>query len=158
MMKVFCVSFLIFNLSAAVASTEKLPIPRFVSLRSNKVNSHVGPGPSFPVDWTYLRQHFPVEIIAEFDTWRQIRDTEGSTGWIHKSLLCGKRTAIVQGKRRRIFSKPDLSSTVVAHLDPGVIGYLKECKNDWCRIDVKGYVGWIKRRNLWGVYPHEVKF
>lgn len=140
------------------AGAEKLPLPRFASLRSNKVNIHVGPGADFPIDWTFQRQGMPVEIIAEFDTWRQIRDMQGTTGWVHKSLLIGKRTAIVRDKNQKILSKPDLGSSVVAHLEVGVIGKVKQCKSDWCRLDVKGYDGWIERKNIWGVYSHEEKF
>lgn len=158
MIRLFSTVLILMSSSFVMAAGEKLPLPRFASMRSNKVNTHVGPGATYPVEWTYLKQHLPVEIMAEFDTWRQIRDADGTCGWVHKSLLCGKRTAIIQGKRRKLYKKPDFEAEVVALVDPGVITYLKECKNDWCRVDVKGHVGWLKRRHLWGVYPHEVKF
>ena len=77
-----------------------LPLPRYVSLRSNSVNLHVGPGKNYPVEWRYVLQNLPVEIIAEFDTWRQIRDWQGTQGWVHKSLLSGRRTVWVLHKQR----------------------------------------------------------
>lgn len=143
------------------------PLPRYASLRSKEVNIHVGPGSDFPIEWKFQRQGMPIEIINEFDTWRQIRDIEGTTGWVHKSLLVGKRHAII------LRTKQPLSQTaqpqalqqaaktdaqVVAYLEPGVIAKLKQCKSDWCRLEVKGYEGWIERKNIWGTYPHEEKF
>ena len=64
-----------------------LPIPRFAVLRSDEVNLRTGPGPRHPVDWVIRRRDLPVEITAEFDTWRRIRDIEGTEGWVHQSLL-----------------------------------------------------------------------
>lgn len=136
----------------------KLPLPRFVSLRSHKVNTHVGPGNNYPIEWTFIRQGMPVEIVAEFDTWRQIRDFQGTTGWVHKSLLSGKRTIVIQEKRRKILKKPTKDAEVVAYAEPGVIGKVIECKKNWCVIQLNGYSGWIPRKFVWGVYPQEAKF
>lgn len=145
------------TLAQTFAAPEKLPVPRFVSLRSKKVNIHVGPGKTYPVDWTFTRQDLPVEIIAEFDTWRQIRDIQGTTGWVHKSLLSGKRTALIKEATCKLKGKPDDQSTDVAILNPNVIAKVRECRGDWCCLDVKGHSGWVKRKYLWGVYPHEEK-
>jgi SH3-like domain-containing protein len=140
------------------SSTSTLSLPRFASLRAKTVNLHVGPGNNYPTEWTFVRQGLPVEIIAEFDTWRQIRDWQGTQGWVHKSLLCGKRMAIIQQKQRKLFKEPEETSCILAHLEPGVLGTLLECRNEWCRLDVQGRKGWVKRRFIWGVYPHENKF
>ena len=142
---------------SSIAAPEKLPIPRFVSLRSNKINTHVGPGTTYPVVWTYRKQGLPVEIIAEFDTWRQIRDNQGSVGWVHKSLLSGARAAQVKVKHCKLFSKPTYESRVLAILEPGVVGKVKKCDDNWCQIDTNGHVGWIRKKFLWGVYAHEQK-
>lgn len=149
--------FCLLLISGALAATEKLSIPRFASMRSNKVNVHVGPGKTYPIEWTYTRQALPVEIIAEFDTWRQIKDKDGATSWVHKSLLSGKRTAMVKERRHRIRSKPKQDARVVAYLEPDVIVKVKKCASDWCQVDANGYVGWIKKTKIWGVYPHEEK-
>lgn len=143
---------------SAYAAPEKLPLPRFASLRSNKVNSHVGPGNNYPIEWTFERQGMPIEIINEFDTWRQIKDPQGTQVWVHKSLLSGRRNAMVQEKRRKLLKAPEKDAAVVAYVEPGVIGKLVECKKNWCYIQVKGYGGWLPRKFLWGVYPHEDKF
>lgn len=197
---------LLFFICEVRATPEKLTLPRFASLRSHKVNIHVGPGSDFPTTWTFQRQGLPIEIIAEFDTWRQIRDMEGTTGWVHKSLLVGKRTVVVlsekkqqevveeektsgikkgskaapvKGKAAPVQTNPTpatkeeriapaekqsirrsaaVDAAVVAYVEPGVVAKLKQCKGSWCRVDIKGYDGWIHRTNIWGTYPHEEKF
>lgn len=139
-----------------------LPLPRFVSLRSNAINLHVGPGKNYPIEWKYIRQGLPIEIIAEFDTWRRIRDCQGTEGWVHKSLLSGRRTVCILDKIRPLRNKPSEKSQIIAHLEPGVIGKALECEGNWCKIEVKSpmgtYKGWLKRRCIWGVYPNETKF
>lgn len=130
-------------------------VPRFAALRSKAVNTHVGPGGTYPISWRLQRQYMPVEIVAEFDTWRQLRDHEGLVGWVHKSLLTGRRHAMISKKNRRLFKKPDMKADVVAIAEPGTVGKLLECRQEWCRLNVQGYKGWIKKRFLWGVYPHE---
>src|SRR6187551_1397129 len=72
-----------------------LPIPRFASLRSDQVNVRTGPGPRYPIDWVFKRQAMPVEIVAEYENWRKIRDWQGATGWVLQSLLTGKRSFII---------------------------------------------------------------
>ncbi len=135
-----------------------LPLPRFVSIRSGEVNLRTGPGVQYPVDWVYRRPDLPVEIVAEFGTWRKIRDWQGTQGWVHQGMLAGQRTLIVTGKARTIRTKPELDAQAVAQIEPGVIGRLQECPNGtvWCRIYVKGFNGWLPRDDFWGVYPDEI--
>lgn len=135
-----------------------LPLPRFVSLRADEVNMRAGPGVQYPIDWVYQREKLPLEVIAEHKTWRRVRDWQGTQGWIHQSMLGGTRTVIVTGKTRSLRSEPDTKSAPMARAEPGVIGRLKECpaSNTWCRIEIEGYEGWLRRVDFWGVYRHEV--
>lgn len=151
---ILSLSFLIVD---AQSATEKLPLPRFACIRSKKVNIHVGPGKEYPTEWTFVRQDMPIEIIAEFDTWRQIRDHEGTTGWVHKSLLSGKRTGLVKEDQCKLRNKPEEEGKTIAILKENVILKLKECKSDWCRVDVNGHSGWLPRKSIWGVYDSEEK-
>src|SRR5882672_12198171 len=143
----------------AVAETlggeTKLPVPRFVSLRSGEVNLRTGPGTIYPVEWVFVRRGLPVEIIAEFDVWRRIRDWQGTVGWVHQSMLDGRRTARVTGADRELRGEPADAASIVARLAPGVIGRLLECEAAWCRIDAEGYRGWLRRDEFWGTYPDE---
>ena len=73
-------------------------VQRFVSLRADEVNVRAGPGVRYPVKWVFVRKLMPVEVIAEFDTWRKIRDWEGAEGWVHRAMLSGRRSIVVTGK------------------------------------------------------------
>jgi SH3-like domain-containing protein len=139
----------------SVGNETKLPLPRFVSLRSNEVNLRTGPGTTYPVDWVYVRRGLPVEVIAEFDVWRKIRDWQGTVGWVHQSMLDGRRTALIAGAERALHRDPTDGSAAVARLAPGVIGRLLNCDGAWCRIEVEDYRGWLKRDEFWGAYPDE---
>lgn len=146
--------------AAALAAPPKetgLPLPRFASFRSAEVNLRAGPGVRYPVEWVYKRADLPVEVIAEFDTWRKIRDWQGGQGWVHQSMLAAKRTAIVTGKVRTLRAKPDIAAGAVAQLEANVIGKLVECPegSPWCRVAVEKYDGWLRRVEFWGAYPEE---
>lgn len=133
----------------------KLPIPRFVSLKSAEVNMRVGPGTRYNINWVYKREGLPVEIIQEFDQWRQIRDSEGTTGWVHKQMLQGKRTAVVVGKVAVLRRSPDPETNPVLRAEPGVIGKLISCEKEWCRIQISSRKAWIHKSNIFGVYKKE---
>lgn len=132
-----------------------LPVPRFATLRSGEVNLRTGPGVRYPVDWVFVRAGMPVEITAEFDTWRRIRDWEGTQGWVHRSMLIGRRTFVITGVLRTIRREPAGSSPALAQAEPGVMGRLHYCKGDWCRVEAQGVEGWLRRDEFWGVYPDE---
>ena len=135
-----------------------LPLPRFVSLRAGEVNLRTGPGVQYPVDWVFLRRKLPVEIIAEYGTWRKIRDWQGTQGWVHQSMLAGTRTLIVTGDTRTIRRKADANSGPVAKIEAGAIGRLVSCPdlNGWCRVEAGGRNGWLRRVDFWGVLRNEV--
>ena len=141
--------------SEAQSQSEKLPLPRYASFKSSEVNMRSGPGENYPKQWVYKRSGMPVEIFDEWDTWRRIRDYQGVVGWVSVNLISGKRMAIVIETRRTMRDTPSESAPAVAELDPGVIGRIEECKGDWCRLEVKGYEGWLKRTEIWGVNPTE---
>lgn len=141
---------------ASILNPTGLPIPRYVSLKSNEVNVRVGPGTRYPIKWTFHRSRLPVEIIEEFAHWRKIRDYEGSTGWVHKNMVDGKRTVLVMGKPQTLYSNPDATSSPVIRANPLVLGFLKECAPDWCRIEIQDRKGWIRKADIWGVTREEV--
>lgn len=134
-----------------------LPLPRFVSLRASEVNMRTGPGVQYPVEWVYRRQALPVEVVAEYGTWRKVRDWQGTQGWVHQSMLSGRRAMIVTGKVRTLRSRQSVKSPPVAKLEPGVIGRLAECPEGgaWCRIEISGREGWLRRVEFWGAYRSE---
>ncbi len=138
-------------------SSSGLPVPRFVSLKSDEVNVRTGPGTRYPISWIYRRAEMPVEVIDEFDMWRKIRDIDGTTGWLHKTMLDGKRNAIVKGKKPQLVRiDHEDNAKPVLKVEPTVIVRLLECNKKWCRIQVSGHKGWIAKNLLWGVYPDEI--
>lgn len=133
-----------------------LPLPRFVSLASNEVNMRAGPGSQYPIEWVYQRRGLPVEVIDEFDNWRRIRDWQGTTGWVHGSLLSGKRTIRIVGEELvPVHRAPDRRSPLVAQAEPGVIGDLERCERGWCLALLGGFEGWVQRARFYGTFPKE---
>ena len=137
-----------------------LPLPRFVSLKSDHVNVRGGPNKDHDVAWVYTRPALPVEITAEYENWRRIRDRDGTEGWVYHSLLSGKRTAYVAKPKAQadfvpLHESADAKSPLRAMLEPGVLGNVKRCSGQWCRLAGNGFDGWIEQDRLWGVYPNE---
>ena len=151
-----CALVLVPNVTWA-GTSERLPIPRFASLRSNEVNLRRGPGTQYPLDWIFVRAGLPVEIISEFETWRQIRDVEGTQGWVHQSMLSGKRTAMTMpsGSVLPLKHGPQEDARALALLEPGAQGTLLSCKGPWCRVQFGSYKGWLMRTQFWGVREKE---
>ncbi|MDX2103475.1 MAG: SH3 domain-containing protein [Alphaproteobacteria bacterium] len=141
--------------SVPVKAERDLPLPRFVSLRTNEVNLRAGPGVRYPIEWVMVRRGMPVEVLAHYDTWRKIRDHQGVEGWVHQQGLTGRRSALVAGAIRALHRRADRGSPVIATLEPGVLLQLSECKAGWCRAEVEGRRGWIAAAEIWGVYPGE---
>ena len=130
-------------------------LPRFASLRADKVNLRTGPGSRYPIDWVFQRRGLPVEIIDEFDTWRRIRDWQGTVGWVHQSMLQSQRHVLVTGKRRLLRRGPEEGTAGAAFVEAGVVGTLGSCDEAWCQVEAKGFRGWLRRDEFYGVYPDE---
>jgi SH3-like domain-containing protein len=132
------------------------PMPRYVSISTDKAYVRSGPAPRYPVKWVYKKDGFPVEIVQEFDVWRKIRDIDGDEGWINKALLSDKRSIIIKADEtvdmREGFTR---DARIMARLEPGVIAVLQKCDQDWCQISTGGFSGWVERNFLWGIYDRE---
>lgn len=156
----FFVLMLFLTAPAALAYADTasgLPIPRFVALKSAETNVRTGPGQRYPIQWVYRRDGMPVEVIEEFDLWRKVRDAEGAAGWVHKTMITGKRNVMVKDKKAQIVRiDADLKSKPLLKVEPSVVMRLVECAPEWCRIQVSGRKGWIEKKYLWGVYKEEV--
>jgi SH3-like domain-containing protein len=148
------------------AGSSGLPVPRFVSLKSDRVNLRQGPGIEYPTAWVFRRAGLPVEVIKEFESWRQIRDAEGTTGWVLGSMLSGRRTAVIlpweikagQPQPPLVALRDDDSDRAdpVAQVEAGVLASIITCDGKWCRVSVGGYRGYIEQAKLWGAYKDEV--
>lgn len=143
-----------------LGSNSGLPLPRFASLKSDRVNLREGPSKDHRTKWIYEKAGLPVEITAEFETWRRIRDSEGAEGWVLHNLLAGRRTAIIAPWAKDnpipLYSKPDTTSPMMAKLMPNVVASIKTCDKQWCKLWGDGYEGYVQQQQLWGVYPDEI--
>lgn len=142
-------------------SVTGLPVPRYVSLKTDRVNLREGPSKEHRTRWVYQRAGLPMEVTAEFETWRRVRDADGTEGWVLHSLLSGRRTALVAPWSKNktepfpMRSAAAEEAAVVAQLQPGVIANVSSCAGSWCRVSVGNISGYIRQDRLWGVYPNE---
>lgn len=143
-------------------------LPQFFSLKSNPVNLRKGPGTQYPKSWVYRREGLPVEVLREHGRWRHVRDSEGATGWILRTLISRRRTALVapwelkkasaskQNGLTPMRSAPKQRSQAVANLEAGTLVSLKSCDRKWCLVSIGQYRGYVEQKLLWGVYPEEL--
>ncbi|MFV0298420.1 MAG: SH3 domain-containing protein [Hyphomicrobiaceae bacterium] len=142
-----------------------LPLPRFVSLKSNRVHARKGPGLDQKVMWVYRRAGLPLEVLREYDGWRQVRDSDGAVSWVAQALVSGRRTALVlPWESKKSGPKPKIplranesnSGKPVAILEAGVLANIRECDTAWCYVSVGDFLGSVPQKSWWGVYPGEV--
>jgi SH3-like domain-containing protein len=147
--------------SKVLGPSTNLPLPRFVSLKKDKVFMRRGPGEDHAIEWVYVRRHLPVEIVNEYQLWREVRDSDGAEGWISATMLSGERYVIVRGQAGKkdastaLHSRPDAKSGIVALAQPGVIAVLRHCPDQWCEIEADSHTGWVERASLWGILDNE---
>lgn len=150
---------------ASRGAASGLPLPRFVSLKADRVNLRAGPGTDYPTSWVYRRAGLPVEVISEFEAWRQVRDSEGATGWVLQSLLSGRRTALVtpwdlkpgqQAPQLPVRNSDSERARTVAIVEAGVIANVHSCDGRWCSVSIDRFRGYMPQKQLWGVYENEI--
>ena len=142
--------------TAAAGEEAALKVPRFVSLHSDKVNLRTGPGRQYPIEWVLTKKDMPVEVVAQFEHWRHIREWDGTEGWVQEHMVTGRRYVIVgKGDVRALRQQSDPASAVVARAEPGVVARLLECRGPMCRVEAGDISGWMRRTDIWGVYPDE---
>jgi len=148
---------------AAEKNEDGLPLPRFASTRSAPINVRVGPGQKYDLAWIYNKSGMPVEITAEFDIWRKIRDFDGSEGWVQQNLLSGSRSGLVAPWKKdgnvSLLANTNDDAAPRAYLPPGYRVEIKRCDGTWCQVDApsggSNYSGFLKQSDIWGVYQGE---
>lgn len=134
-----------------------LPMPRFVSMKTDEGNVRRGPSLTHQIDWVFKHEDMPLQVVAEFGHWRRVQDSDGIGGWMHYSLLSGVRTVVVQEKQVQLRIKPSLAAVTRAYADRGVIARLGDCEVAWCELRVAGVKGWVEKASIWGVAAQEVR-
>lgn len=149
-----------------IGNVTGLPVPRFVSIKSSPVNVRGGPSTNHQVAWVFVKKGVPVEVTAEFENWRRIRDVDGDQGWVFHTLIDGARSVMVvgpdtarprQGDLVTLHFAPDSASDTVALVEPGVIGDLAQCGNGWCAVTFGGHEGFMRAERLYGTFPSEAR-
>lgn len=153
---------------AAEGEATGLPLPRFATTRSSPINVRVGPSTRYDIAWVYVKPGTPVEIVQEFDTWRKIRDFDGSVGWVHQNLLSGKRAGLAapwtEEETTPLLSGRDPEGGVRAWLTSKFRVDIKSCDGQWCAVSATSkleegrtasYSGYLPQAKLWGVYQGE---
>lgn len=164
---VLCITFGLSHAAVAQEATQvsvtpetgpetNLPLPRYVSLKTDEVNVRRGPSLSHRIDWVFQRKGMPLQVIAEYGHWRRVIDRDGQGGWVHYTMLTGARTVIVEQDRLRLHARANTESRETAELEIDVIARVRACEAGWCEIAAGGYKGWAPKTVLWGVEPDEM--
>ncbi len=122
----------------------------FLTLKNIEVNLRQGPSFEYPIKLVYKKKYLPVIIIDKSETWRQIKDFENNSGWIHISQLSRRKSGINIKNNSIIYKKPTIYSKPIVKLEVGRLVLIKKCKTKWCKIATGGYSGWIFKSSLWG--------
>jgi len=156
----FCISCLMPHapcLSADEVSEESHQLPRFVTIRAKEINLRTGPGERYPIDWVIKAKGWPLEITAEFDNWRRVRDYQGTSGWVHRVMLSKKRSMVNTQDNIILRRAPGADAQPRAHVAAGVHGELKKCEKSWCEVNFDGGKGWLPASALWGTDVGDMK-
>jgi SH3-like domain-containing protein len=145
----FLVSAASANGAPALGSDSHLPVPRYVSLRTENANGRRGPGEDQRIDWVYERPGLPLQVTGESGPWRHVRDPDGAEVWMHAQNLDPRRTVYVR-QSAAIRRDPHDHAAPVAYLAVGVVGAITGCQGEWRRVAVGGRVGWVQNAALWG--------
>lgn len=143
--------FALFTLVSVPAAAQEREVPYWATIGTSKLNMRVGPSVNYRIAWVYKREGLPVKVVRVVDGWRLIRDPDGAEGWVVARLLDADRSAVVVGEGlAALREQPSDNAKLRWNAEPGVVGKLGECENDWCSFDVEGRVGWVKTERLWG--------
>jgi SH3-like domain-containing protein len=137
--------------TATPALAEDAEVPYWASIRSHEVNMRVGPGEDYRINWVYRRPHLPVKVLRTMEGWRLVQDPDGARGWMLARFLSRERGGYIKGKGlAEMRGSGDDDAPVLWRVEPGVVGKLDDCKENWCRFEVGNHVGFIRQDRVWG--------
>ena len=147
---------LIAAVAAPAAAQDRTP-PYWASIASGEAMMRTGPATAYPGIWLYKRRDLPVRVVKLYENWRMIEDPDGARGWMLRTMLSDRRTAIIKaGEPRPIHVEPSESSRVRYRAEPGVVGRIEKCREGWCRIKIGNRGGHVRTGDIWGVAQNEV--
>jgi len=153
----FLMFIIIYIFPISVSAVESF-IASYVTIKFNRVNARTGPNQQCPIKWVFIKKNEPVEVIAEYDQWKKIRDINGEGGWVHSRVLSNSQRSVILISQNieSLITNPSKSCyRIVAQVMPQMRCRLIKCKKQWCKVDCKSYQGWFPKKFLWGVYSYE---
>ena len=147
-----CAAFLPVRAAPAERQTPSgMPVPRYVSLKFDKVNARAGPGDDHRLLWVYRARGLPLQVIAETLEWRRVCDPEGATAWVHKRVTDGRRTTMnTLAQPVALLRRPRPDAKPAAYLNSRAIATLDRCGKGWCKVSADHAGGWVREGELWG--------
>lgn len=142
-------------LATGHASAQKRQPPYYASIVPGEALMRTGPGRNYPGVWLYQRPDLPLKVVEVYKDWRKVEDPDGTQGWMLRTLLSDRRTAIVTGDVTELRETPEFDGNVLWRAEPGVVGRISQCAGGWCWFDVHGKAGYVQETHLWGVDPGE---
>jgi SH3-like domain-containing protein len=128
-----------------------MPVPRYVSLKFDKVNARAGPGDDHKLLFVYRVRGLPLQVIAETSEWRRVCDPEGALAWVHKRVTDGRRTTInMSAQPVALLKHPKEGFRAAAYLNPKALATLDRCDRGWCKVKADHASGWVREGALWG--------
>ncbi len=144
----FIFSFLVVLLTSAFVAGPVLAA-QMVAVQNENVNMRSGPSTKSKVLWK-LGTGFPLKVIQRSGSWYKVRDFEGASGWIHRSVVNSSGHMIVKKRKINIRNRPNTRSKVVAKANYGVVFKTLKKTKGWVKVRHGDIVGWIKQTLLWG--------
>jgi len=140
--------------TAKASSVSGFCVPRYVSLKRDKVYARKGPGVDYPALWIYRAKGLPVQVVGETLDWRRVCDPDGGAVWVHRSMVDGRRTVEARGPAPiPLLSAPSQGARVEGLVNPRALASLDRCQGGWCKLAVGGVTGWAIASEVWGVAP-----
>ena len=146
-----------FSLLASGAAFAQSKPPYWASISAGQAKMRTGPGRQFPASWLYQRPNLPVKVIETYPNWRKVEDPDGIQGWMQANLISTDRAGLVRGEIRPLREAPNSEARIIWRAEPGVVGKLSDCRRGWCKLDVRGRIGYIEATHIWGVDAQEAK-
>ena len=126
-------------------------MPRYVSLKFDKVNARAGPGDDHRLLWVYRVRGLPLQVVAETAEWRRVCDPDGELAWVHKRTTDGRRMALNAHRGRRAMRRGRRRSP-----EPSPISSPR-ARPRWTAATAAGAgcgptapSGWVPAGELWG--------
>ncbi|MBH1944126.1 hypothetical protein I5L01_07740 [Erythrobacter sp. YJ-T3-07] len=139
------------TLTATPAGGANRDTPYWATIDVTEANMRVGPSAEYRIEWVYKRKGLPVKVVRVREGWRLVEDPDGDQGWIAARLLSRSRGAIVIGKGLAEMHDSDAAGSAIKwKLEPGVVGRLGDCEENWCEFSVGERSGFVEANRLWG--------